>query len=110
MSPVQVADCHNELAVALQEMGEPALAEREARAALSLHIALFGEVHVYTGTCICNLATLLQQQGKLHPAEMLLRHCLRCASPPPSPCERARTPLCFLTSAFSPLPSHLCPS
>ena len=54
-----------QLAVALQEVGEPALAEREARTALSLHIALFGELHVYTGTCANNLATLLQQQGAL---------------------------------------------
>ena len=53
------------------------MAEEQARSALTLHIDLFGESHVYTGTCICNLATLLHSQGKLHPAEMLLRHCVR---------------------------------
>lgn len=46
-SSQEVADCHNDLAIALQEIGEGALAEHEARAALSLHIELFGETHAY---------------------------------------------------------------
>ena len=60
-----------------QELGDLEKAEEECRAALALYAELFGDSHLHTATCLSNLASLMMQQpGKLHTAESLLRLCL----------------------------------